>query len=123
MMQSTSEIGKWAEDIAAQFLTGKSFQILFRNWRAGRGDIDIIALAGKCMVFVEVKGGNSKLFGPPEWRITTGKKRQLYKLASIFLAEVDQDQYPHDHYRFDVVIVDGYPNRYEIRHYENAFYL
>jgi putative endonuclease len=123
MKRSTSDVGKWVEDIAAQYLEKKSYQILFRNWRALRGDIDIIALDGTCVVFVEVKGGFSKLYGPPELRITEGKKHQLYKLASLFLVEVDQYHIPHDHYRFDVVIIDGHPNKYDIRHYENAFYI
>jgi len=123
MQQSTAEIGKWVEDIAAQFLESKNYQILFRNWRAGRGDIDIIALADNFIVFVEVKGGSSKLFGAPELRITPAKKRQLYKLASLFLTEVENYHIPHDHYRFDVVIVDGNPSKYDIRHYENAFYI
>lgn len=123
MQPSTAEIGKWVEDIAATFLESKNYQILFRNWRAGRGDIDIIALVDNFIVFVEVKGGFSTLYGAPELRITPAKKRQLYKLASLFLVEVENYHIPHDRYRFDVIIVEGNPDKYNIRHYENAFYI
>lgn len=123
MPKSKSEKGKWGEDIAAEFLQKKGYRILFRNWRAERGDIDIVALDGKCVVFVEVKGGSSEKFGPPELRITPGKKRQLYKLGWLFLQKASEYHIDNDSYRFDVVIVDGHPGKYQIRHYRHAFYL
>ncbi len=123
MSANATDKGKWAEEIAGNFLEKKSYNLLFRNWRAERGDIDIIALDGDCLVFIEVKAGFSRKFGPPELRITQAKKRQLYKLASIFIAGADISKIEHQSYRFDVVVVDGHQNKYDIRHYKNAFYL
>ncbi|MEJ2634141.1 MAG: YraN family protein [Calditrichia bacterium] len=123
MVKSTSDKGKWGEDIAAEFLGKKGYRILFRNWRAERGDIDIIALDGDCLTFVEVKSGSSELYGPPELRITPSKKRQLYKLASVFIQNSQEYHIPNNSYRFDVIVIDGKPNKYEIRHFEHAFYL
>lgn len=119
MTESTCDTGKWGEEIAARYLESKSYQILYRNWRAGKGDIDIIARDHQDLVFVEVKGGSSHHFGPPELRLTPAKKRQLYKLALLFL-EQNQTLSP-DMCRFDVVIIDRSQTRYEIRHYQNAF--
>lgn len=123
MNKSTTEKGKWAEDIAEQFLKKKEYRILFRNWRAEKGDIDIIAMDGEYLVFVEVKSGSTELYGPPELRISPSKKRQLYKLALRFIQQSEQYHLDNEAYRFDVIIVDGYPNKYKIRHYEHAFYL
>ena len=123
MTHGTIDMGKWAEDTAAQYLEKKSFKILFRNWRAERGDIDIIALDKQYLVFVEVKGGLSQKYGPPELRITASKKRQLYKLATLFIASSNELNLPNTNYRFDAVIVDGNRQNYKIRHYENAFHV
>jgi putative endonuclease len=123
MGKNNTDKGKWAEEVASHYLENKMFKVLFRNWRTLRGDIDIVALDGDCLVFVEVKAGFSQSYGPPEFRITSSKKRQLYKLASIFIAEEDFSNIEHQSYRFDVVIVDGHQNKYDIRHYKNAFYL
>jgi len=119
MAKDKKAFGDWGEDIAVKYLQKKGFIILHRNFRAERGEIDIIAREEDCIVFVEVKTGNSDKFGPPEERISQSKRRQLYKIANAFIqnnpmADVD--------YRFDAVIVDGTPNKHEIRYYENAFY-
>jgi putative endonuclease len=119
--KSTSDIGQWAETIAANYLTEKGYQILFTNWRAERGDIDIIARDDGYLVFIEVKGGSSVVYGPPELRITESKKRQIYKLALLFLAQNDDSDLEFENHRFDVVVVDGNENKFSIRHYENAF--
>ena len=119
--QSTVVIGQWAEKIAADYITEKGYEILYTNWRAERGDIDIIARNDSFLVFVEVKGGSSEKFGPPELRITEAKKRQVYKLATLFLAENEDSDLGNQNHRFDVVVVDGTESKFTIRHYENAF--
>ncbi len=123
MAKSTSDKGKWGEDLAVRFLKKKNYQIIFQNWRAERGDIDIIAQDGDTLVFVEVKSGSTELYGPPELRITPAKKHQLYKLATLFIQRSEEYRLTNESYRFDVVVVDGTPDRYEIRHYEHAFFL
>lgn len=120
MADSRKDLGKWGEEVAAQFLQQQGFTILQRNFRAERGEIDIIAREGEEVVFVEVKTGSSKTYGPPEEWITRSKQRQLYKVASLF---IEQNPDLQVDYRFDVVVIDGDPGGYEIRHYRNAFYL
>jgi putative endonuclease len=123
MANQRQKIGKWGEEEATQYLKDKGFQILHNNWRAERGDIDIVALDKDCLVFVEVKGGSSERYGPPELRVTKNKQSQLKKLASIFLSGDEVNHIDFELCRFDVVIVDGFQNKFNIRHYENAFYL
>jgi putative endonuclease len=122
MTKSTVEKGKWGEKVTENFLIKKRYKIVFKNWRAEKGDIDIIALDGNCLVFVEVKSGSTEIFGPPELRITQRKKRQLYKLGLAFLQRADEYNLKNDSYRFDVVVVDGNQNKHEIRQYKNAIY-
>lgn len=122
MKHKHTETGKWGEEIAAQYLTQKGYRIIHRNWRAERGDIDLICLDAGCLVFVEVKTGFSQKYGPPELRITPSKKRQLKKLAEIFLQQHENEEPGFEEARFDVVVIDGYRNEYQIRHYKNAIY-
>ncbi|UCF65746.1 MAG: YraN family protein [bacterium] len=121
MSHYSQKIGKWGEKEAEAYLSEKGYHILFKNWRAERGDIDIIALNNNCLVFVEVKGGSSAKYGPPELRLTNNKKRQMRKLATLFLAGTEALDIEYEFCRFDVVVIDGHQNKFEIRHYENAF--
>lgn len=113
--------GDWGEEVAVRYLLSKGFQILERNYRGEYGgEIDIIAKEGNQVVFVEVKSGRTGAYGPPEERITRRKQRQLYKIAGQYIQEHPELK---TDFRFDAVIVDGTRNRFEIRHYRNAFYL
>ena len=120
-MKNKNEFGKWGEDVAVEYLKKKGFTLLYRNWRAERGEIDIIARDGGYVVFVEVKTGSSEKYGPPELRLTPGKKRQLIKVASLFICQAEEKREDCEGYRFDVVVVDGHRQKYQVRHYENAF--
>ncbi|RKY05697.1 YraN family protein [Candidatus Poribacteria bacterium] len=114
-------LGEEGERIAARFLQGKGYKILERNVRIGRGEIDIVALDGDTIVLVEVKARRGTGYGLPAEAVTPGKRRQLSKLALLYLRKkgwLDRSA------RFDVVSVlipdDGEP---VIEHIRNAFEL
>ena len=121
MNQNKVSKGRWGEKQAAIFLQQKNFEILYRNWRAGKGEIDLITRENDCLVFVEVKMGQSDQFGPPELRITPAKKRQLYRVAQLFMQEHPEIIDAVENTRFDVVVIDGSPDNFQTRHFENAF--
>ncbi|MBY0426000.1 MAG: YraN family protein, partial [Cytophagales bacterium] len=73
--------GKKGEDLAVRFLTTRGYEMLERNYRFGRSEIDIIARLGEMVVFVEVKFRKSDLYGHPEESISDKKIDQI-KLAS-----------------------------------------
>ena len=54
-MAAHNELGKWGEDKASEFLQLNGYQIIERDWKSGRRDIDIVATNGTEVVFVEVK--------------------------------------------------------------------
>ena len=58
--------GKEGEDMAARFLIEKGFEIVERNYRYKRSEIDLIVKKDKWLVFVEVKLRSSDLYGYPE---------------------------------------------------------
>ena len=96
-------LGKRGEDIAAVDLKRRRYRIIERNYRCPFGEIDIIALKERTIVFVEVKTRSSRAFGRPEAAVTPRKQRQLARAALSYLQSrnlLDRDA------RFDVVAVE-----------------
>jgi Holliday junction resolvase-like predicted endonuclease len=50
-----SAIGRWGEQAAAEWLEQRGYHLLARNWRRREGEIDLVALEGTTLVFIEVK--------------------------------------------------------------------
>ena len=112
--------GERGEQLAADFLTEKAYRIVERNYRAGKGEIDLIAWAhDKLLVFVEVKTRSSDLFGGGEGAITLKKQKVLLRTAGAYMESIGYEWAV----RFDVIVVKM--NRgivEEIRHHEDAFF-
>ena len=114
------KLGKQGEELAERFLRQKGYEILERNYRRFRGEIDLIAKDQAYLVFVEVKTARSSQFGPPIYRVDGRKKNQLGRIALAYYQEhglVDQDS------RFDIITVTFAGGQAQIEHIENAFWL
>ncbi|MFA6981315.1 MAG: YraN family protein [Ignavibacteriaceae bacterium] len=118
MQSSTKEKGKEGEDLAASFLVEKGFEIIERNYRYGKGEIDIVARDKDFLVFVEVKSRESLEYGKPEEAITKRKMSQIRKIAEAYLAEKNITD---ENIRFDVVAILFLGGETTINYYENAF--
>jgi len=115
---STKEKGKEGEELAVSFLAEKGFEIVERNYRFGKGELDIIAREKDFLVFVEVKSRESLEYGLPEEAITKRKMAQIRKIAEAYLAE---KSITDENIRFDVVAILFLNKEVTITHYENAF--
>lgn len=106
------ELGVTGEDLAAEFLINKGYQVLERNLKTKYGEVDILALAGQTTVIVEVKTKTSLSFGLPVEMVGPRKQRKLRLLATALAVQrklVD--------YRIDVVSVDlSNPRAVQIEH-------
>ncbi len=103
MSQSTNNaVGKYGEQIAANYLADTGLVILDRNWRCSDGELDIIAREGKTAVFCEVKTRRSNRFGEPASAVGQVKAQRIRRLALHWLAQTGLR--PTD-LRFDVVSV------------------
>lgn len=83
-MPATRDLGNLGEDLAAKFLQKNGYKILQRNFRSRFGEIDIVALEGEILVFVEVKARWSEKFGLPEEAITPWKLKSIIKTGEYF---------------------------------------
>lgn len=96
-------LGKWGEDVAVGYLERTGYQVLARNWRCREGELDIVALGGGALCFVEVKARSGVGYGFPAEAVTPVKARRIRRLAMRWLAECR----PLGRYdlRFDVVSI------------------
>ncbi|WP_394938327.1 YraN family protein [Psychromicrobium sp. YIM B11713] len=83
-MLTKQELGKAGEDLAADFLSRRGFEVVDVNWRCARGEIDLVALDGDIVVVVEVKTRRSLRYGHPFEAITDTKLRRLRTLAVLW---------------------------------------
>lgn len=89
--------------MAANHLEAKGYEIVARNWRCRRGEIDLIAQAGALIVFVEVKTRRGRALGLPEEGLTPYKSRRLIELAQRYLIEQKLEDVE---WRLDLVAVE-----------------
>ena len=97
------ELGIVGEDLAVDVLTARGYAILERRYRTGHGEIDIIALDGETLVFVEVRAKATAECGTAAESVTREKQRRVVRMAAAYLARhaiVDPQC------RFDVVAID-----------------
>jgi putative endonuclease len=117
--------GQIAEDLVATRLIAEGWKIIERNARTRYGELDIVALDGPILVFVEVKGARAGTrFGPekPILSIDFTKQRQVRRLGTAWMAE-RREFPPFDDIRFDAVGVtlDRAGRAVEVEHIPGAF--
>ena len=98
----------------------KGYTILHRNWRAGKKELDIVAMDNqqKTLVVVEVKTRKNRLFGEPEEAINDTKIRRIVSSTDTYLRKFAIDL----PVRFDIIAIVGEKPPFQIEHLEDAFY-
>ncbi len=125
MTETRQRLGRAAEDLVAERLAGASWEIVERNARTRHGELDIVALDGRTLVFVEVKAGRcGSLYGPERPILAIGPRKQLRirRLATAWMGE-RRDLPRYDAIRFDAIGVtyDRAGRVVDYEHLEGAF--
>ena len=112
--------GREAEVLAENFLRARGYRILERNYGTPLGEIDVIALDGRTLVFVEVRSRAPGSFGGAAESVTRSKQRRIARAASIY---IDEKRLGNVVTRFDVVAVrwPGRGGRPEVELVAGAF--
>jgi len=101
--KNTSEIGSSAETLAANYLADQGLKIIERNFSAKTGEIDLIALDEKTLVFIEVKFRKSARFGQPYETVTHSKQQKIIRTAQTFLQK--NKKHTKKACRFDIISI------------------
>jgi putative endonuclease len=95
--------GRTGEAAAAFYLEGKGLKIVERNFRGTSGEVDLIALEGETLVFVEVKTWSTLGIDALEQGLNEKKQHRIIETAKYFLSS--HREYRYMTIRFDVVFV------------------
>jgi putative endonuclease len=98
-----SGIGREGETRAAEALEKAGLVVIARNIRSRRGEIDLVALDGEVIVFIEVKTWSAYGLEELEYGIDEKKQRRIIETAKYFLSS--HRQYNSMTVRFDVVFI------------------
>lgn len=95
------QTGKQGETLASDWLVANGYQILYRNWRHGRHEVDLIASKAGTIHFIEVKSRRSNAYGPPEQSVSRKKIGHILQGAAGWLLN-----HPgHSRLQYDVLAV------------------
>jgi putative endonuclease len=113
-------LGDLGEQKAVEYLLEQGFVILERNYRAGHGEIDIVAQEGEYLVFVEVKTCHSTSFGEPEAWVTPLKQKRMISAARKY--RIHHQVWDAD-CRYDIIAFRFANDKMLINHIRDAFWV
>ena len=109
--------GRVAQQAAERYLSELGYEIVGRNWSCKAGEIDLLALDGDVLCFVEVKARSRADYGPAVTAVTPAKQRRIARVAAFLLAQSGY-QGPC---RFDVVGLDRAADGWSYTLVQDAF--
>ncbi len=115
------EMGRWAEDQAAEHLCRRGLKLIARNFACRFGEVDLILRGDDVIVFVEVRARRKMTFMTPAASIDTHKQRRLALTAAHFLKT--RPRYRDLPARLDVVSITGPHSQARLEWIKNAFLL
>ncbi len=111
-------LGRRGERAAEKYLKRNGYRIVARNFRAAGAEIDLVAMDGETLVFVEVKTRRSRISGAPEEAVDERKQLRMRRAAEAFATRYRAGE---KELRFDIVAVNAAGKRLGIELLRNAF--
>ncbi len=117
MTKNTKQIGDYGEDMAVKILQNKGYEILERNYRYKRSEIDIICLYNNLLIFVEVKTLQNDAFDNPESKVNQQKIDKIIEGADAYIHAINWKK----DIRFDILSINlSEPEK--LLHIQDALY-
>ncbi len=113
-----NKIGAEGEEYAVNYLTGCGYIILHRNWRHHHKELDIVAMDGEKLVFIEVKTRSSSNWEDPSDTISNSKIKYLADVGEAYIYHYNR----MEEARFDVLILIKTAIGYEAELIKEAFH-
>ncbi|MEM8999506.1 MAG: YraN family protein [Bacteroidota bacterium] len=113
-----NEFGKQGEQLAVDFLIQTGYEILQRNYRCQKAEVDVIAKKSDVLAIVEVKSRHSDFLENIAETVNQKKRQLLVMAANQYVIDNDLDI----EIRFDIITVLKRGEKYEVTHLKEAFY-
>lgn len=117
-MAENNKLGKKGEDMAAEYLQLKEYEILERNYRYQKAQVDIIAKRDHTLIAAEVISRSTPEVGNPEEFVNKKQIQPLVKAMNYFVEENELDDV---NVRFDIVAIIRNKAGTRIEHIQDAF--
>lgn len=119
-MTDRQRLGKAGEDAVCRHILQNGMRVRARNYRAGKGEIDLVAQDGDTLVFIEVKTRTSTVYGTAAEAVGYKKQQMLLRTAQYFIAQQNAHNIA---VRFDVAEVYAQGSSLRIEYIKDAFTL
>ena len=117
-MAQHNELGKKGEEMAAAHLLACGYELVARNFKFQKAEVDIIARKGDILAVIEVKTRSTPNFGDPQEFVKKKQIQQLVKAIDHFVNENNLDV----EVRFDIIAIIQNKAGTRLEHLEDAFY-
>ena len=117
-MAQHNELGKKGEQLAVDFLLTNGYEIIERNYRFDKAEVDIIAQKGNILAIIEVKTRSTIDFGNPQDFVKPKQIQRLVKAVDEYVTTNNLNV----EVRFDIIAIVKERKSFNIEHLENAFY-
>ena len=117
-MAQHNELGKKGEQLAVDFLLENGYEIIERNYRFDKAEVDIIAQKKDILAIIEVKTRSTTNFGDPQDFVKPKQIQRLVKAVDEYVTVNGLDV----EVRFDIIAIVKTGKKFEIEHLENAFF-
>lgn len=111
-------LGSWGEQIAESYLLSHGYEIMERNYRCRIGELDLIAIDGEVIVFVEVKARQTLTYGLPCESITNTKQQHIRRTAKQYVLSHSLEDWD---LRIDVIEILRIEGKTYVHHIPDAF--
>ena len=117
-MAQHNELGKKGEQLAVDYLLKNKYEIIERNYRFDKAEVDIIAKQKDTLAIIEVKTRSTLDFGNPQDFVKPKQIKRLVKAVDEYVNVNGLDV----EVRFDIIAIVKEDKNFKIKHLENAFY-
>lgn len=117
-MAEHNQLGKKGEDLAVDYLLGKGYEIIARNYSFQKAEVDIIAKKAQILAIVEVKTRSTADFGDPQDFLKPKQIQRIVLAVDEFVTSNKMDV----EVRFDIIAIVKTNSTISIEHFEDAFY-
>lgn len=117
-MATHNDLGELGEELAVEELEKNGYEIVERNWRYKKAEIDIIARKNNILAIVEVKTRSSDYMGNPQDFVSPKKIKMLVEAINEYVVSKDLDV----EVRFDIIAIIKNENQLTLEHLEDAFF-